>query len=87
MASFEKDVKNNLLKSAVSVSQIQEILNIPNGTSDESPDLLLIFGSAVGFAGVAAGLASGPFAATVCAISGIFSILSTLDSGRYGFEQ
>ena len=45
MASFEKDVNNNFLKSAVSVSQIQEILNIPDGTSDESPDLLSIFGS------------------------------------------
>lgn len=82
MASFEKDVNNNFLKSAVSVSQIQEIWNIPDGTSDESPDLLSIFGSAVGIAGGAAGLASGPFGATAGAVSGIFSILSTLDSGR-----
>ena len=82
MASFKEDVNDEFLKSAVSVSQIQQIPNIPDGTSDESPDMVAIFGSAVGIAGGAVGLADPAFGATAGAVSGIFSILSTAGSGR-----
>lgn len=78
MAALEKDMNDNFLQSALKVSQIQEILNLPNGYDDSTPDVLSILSYA---AGIGAGFA-GPASGAVGAVSGVIGILGTVNPSK-----
>jgi hypothetical protein len=86
MRNVKEEMNNQFGEKIETGDQIQALLNIPDGSKGDSPNVLSLLSSAGGIAGTVVGLGSGgaaaPVSAGISAISGVFSILSTFDSSR-----
>lgn len=86
MKALKSDKNDNFLRNAVSVSSIMEILNLPDGEEDDSPNIIAILSSAAGIASSVAGVSTAgfatPLAGSVGALSGVFGILGNVDASR-----
>lgn len=86
MKALKSDMNDNFLRNAVSVSRIMEILNLPDGEQDDSPNIIAILSGAAGIASSVAGISTAgfatPLAGSVGALSGVFSILGNVDASR-----
>lgn len=76
MKALKTETNNAFVLNSLSVSEIFQILNLPSGEQDESPNIFAIMSGA---AGIGSGLATNPAAAgPLGALSGVFGMLGEL---------